>query len=273
MRMEFLTTRRWSRSVVVLLLAVILTACGADDGEDEPTATSAPEGAQPTVAVEESTPDSPAADLVAESTPTNTDMSSVPANVVEESEDATPMSAVSEVATPAAEQEPVVSVASPATGAVGTPVATGASATPAPSGADEALPGETEGNPVVGDGTTGASLGGAEVATPAVAGANPVGLPVVGTPAAQVTVTGCEVVTVPAFTGGQTTYALTTDVNFRTGPGTDCDLALETPLGEFQQVVVIGGPVSREGEDSEWVQISVLGTEGWIAFDLLEPVP
>lgn len=278
MRMEFLTTRRWTRMVVVLLLSVMLTACGAGDDDEEPTETSAPEGAQPTIEVEgDSTPDSSDASL-AESTPTNTDMSGVPASVVAGAEDATPETEPIDApgdATPVTERDDVIVTASPAASGDATPATERPIASPATSGASGTGLEETEADPVVGDGTTGASLETAEEATPAVVGspsASPSASPAASTPGETVTVTGCEVASVPAFTAEQTIYSLTSDANFRTGPGTDCDLALEVPIGEFLQVVMIGGPVTREDDGSEWVQISFQGTEGWIAFDLLEPV-
>jgi hypothetical protein len=278
MRMEFLTTRRWTRMVVVLLLSVMLTACGAGDDDEEPTESSAPEGAQPTVEVEgDSTPDSPDASQV-ESTPTNTDMSDVPASVVAGAEEATPETEPIEEpgdATPVTERDDIIVTASPASVVDATPGADRPVASPTAGGGADTEPEETEADPIVGDGTTGASLETAEEATPAVAAspdASPSASPAASSPGETVTVTGCEVASVPAFTDEQTIYSLTTDANFRTGPGTECDLALEVPIGEFLQVVVIGGPVTREDDGSEWVQISFQGTEGWIAFDLLQPV-
>jgi hypothetical protein len=278
MTMEFLTTRQWTRAVVVLLLSVMLTACGASDGDDEPSETSAPEGAQPTVEVDgDSTPNSSDSPQV-ESTPTNTDMSDVPASVVAGAEDATPETEPIDApgdATPVTERDDIIVTASPASGSDATPFVERPVASPEAGGAGETQIEETIGDPVVGDGTTGASLETAEEATPAVAtspAASPSASPAASIPGEPVTVMGCEVAPVPAFTGEQTIYSLTTDANFRTGPGTDCDLALEVPIGEFLQVVVIGGPVTREDDGSEWVQISFQGTEGWISFDLLAPV-
>jgi uncharacterized protein YraI len=36
--------------------------------------------------------------------------------------------------------------------------------------------------------------------------------------------------------------------------------------------VIIGGPVTREDDGSEWVQLNVNGTEGWVSFEFLQPV-
>jgi uncharacterized protein YraI len=89
---------------------------------------------------------------------------------------------------------------------------------------------------------------------------------------AAVTVTGCDVTDIPQFTDEVTAFRLTTDLNFRTGPGAECELAAPDPIGGFQVVEVIGGPVTREDDGTEWVQIQALGTEGWIAFEFLEPI-
>ena len=77
---------------------------------------------------------------------------------------------------------------------------------------------------------------------------------------------------VPPFTGEVASYVLTEDLNFRTGPGAECDLALPQPIGAFQVVEVIGGPVVREDDGTEWVQIRAVDTDGWVAFEFLEPV-
>jgi uncharacterized protein YgiM (DUF1202 family) len=149
--------------------------------------------------------------------------------------------------------------------------------TPEPSGEG------TQADVNVGDGTTGAVLSGDEeapaaspepvgAATPAVASASPEVPSGSATPAAFLEVSSCDLANVPSFTGEQSTYSLTTDVNFRTGPGAECDLALDVPLGEFQQVVVVGGPVVRTDDGSEWVQIQVGETIGWVAFEFLAPV-
>jgi hypothetical protein len=141
----------------------------------------------------------------------------------------------------------------------------------------------------VGDGTTGAALPpleeetSADEATPTTAPAestpaliaSPQASPASGTPVAAAeapVVDSCEVSDVPAFTGDVTTYVLSVDLNFRAGPGSDCDLIGDGPLGEFSDVDVIGGPVIREGDESpEWVQVQVGEQTGWLALEFLEP--
>jgi hypothetical protein len=278
MRMDGLPARRLFRLIVVLLLGIVLTACGGDEGDNEPTATSAPGGAQPTVAVGKSESPAAGSDVSSASSPSNTDMSDVPASLTPGSAsstgtpsvlasavaDATPTGAEPGGASPvaAAATEPA-GRATPSTGDKHKEIS--ASATP---GTETTT---TEGGAAVGDGTTGAVIAATPDATPPGPMASPGASPVAASPAAAVTVRGCEVTNVPQFTGEQTIFVLTSDVNFRTGPGADCDLALDTPLGEFQQVEVIGGPVIREDDGSEWVQIRVLDTEGWVAFEFLQP--
>lgn len=280
MRLEGLAAHRLFKMIVVLLLGILLTACGVDDGDDGPTATSAPEGAQPTVAVDQSeSPTAPSGEVVSESSPTNTDMSDVPADLAPDTE-ATP-AATAGIFLPTVDATPVQQQGGQASPDA-SPVANLSQSTPAPavetagaSTPQASRPGAsvTEGDVAVGDGTTGADIEGTPVATPAVAVASPGASPIAGSPEASVAVTGCEVQNVPPFTGEQTTFVLTSDVNFRTGPGADCALALDTPLGEFQQVDVIGGPVIREDDGTEWVQIRALDIEGWVAFEFLQPAP
>ena len=94
--------------------------------------------------------------------------------------------------------------------------------------------------------------------------------PAPDTTAAETTVTSCEDVA-PPLEGGTALYVTTSDVNFRNGPGTDCD-PIGEPLGQGASVEVLSEPVTREGEDEFlWVAVSVDGTEGWLATEFLEP--
>lgn len=262
---QVLQTGHLVRILAIVVAGVLLVACGSDEGDKSPTSTTAAVNAQPTVETEATSDlmlaSSPSAS--APSVPTNTDMSTAD---MRESPAA--------VATPAD-----MAASGTAVSAGGTPELEPASSTPAasPVAAQETMPAA----PPVGDGTTGALTAGTPVASPSSspvaspvsAQASPMASPAArGTPGAPVTVQGCDVPNVPPFTGGPTRYQLTTDLNFRTGPGTDCAPALDQPIGEFQVVEVIGGPVVREGDTTEWVQIRVLDTEGWVAFEFLEPV-
>lgn len=255
------------RVLAIVVAGVLLVACGSDEGDTSPTATTAAVDAPPTV--ETGSTSEQARVASPESTtprvPANTDMSTV-------AMDASP------VATPGTARTTgpaTVSPAATATGPGATPAMASMPATPtaSPVGGESAVAAA----PTLGDGTTGAMVGGTPVASPAASPvapqASPMAFPVAqATPGMPETVQGCDVANVPPFTGEQTQYRLIEDLNFRTGPGTDCPPALDQPIGAFQVVEVIGGPVVREGDDTQWVQIRVLDTEGWVAFEFLEPV-
>lgn len=263
---------------IVATLGVLLTACGGGDGDEEPTATSVQTVAQPTVeaSAEASTPQ--------QDVPANTDMSSPDVATPSEAEVTSTAPLTSDEASPDAS----VIVGDAATPAAEVPVdaAEEEAATTATPAADSTDDGEAAST---GDGTTGAVTPSLEAAnetpsaTPSSAAAmatpapdaSPQASPVSGTPEAAdepLIVTGCDVEDVPAFEGDVTTYVLSVDLNFRSGPGSDCDLLGDGPLGEFSGVEVIGGPVIREGEESlEWVQVQVGVQTGWLAQEFLEP--
>lgn len=90
-------------------------------------------------------------------------------------------------------------------------------------------------------------------------------------PVAQLEISGCEVPDVPGFLGDSNVFVLTADVNFRTGPGVDCDPVMDEPVGEGQIVLVLGGPVTQTDDDTEWVQIEVGDQPGWVTTEFLEP--
>lgn len=298
--MQRMRTGVFIRIVMVAIAGLLLTACGGGDDEPEPTATSAPSSAQPTV---EASAEATAPVLIAtaeETAPVNTDMSSPDAAGETLGTPAT----TSAVASP----QPATGEASmePAGGIVATPDQAVPEFTGTPVGSLTASPASGEETPVtnsgqeqtgsgsespVGDGTTGATLSQVEssTATPAATsaivtpeatpahGATPMASPATasGTPVTAgepPVVTSCDVTDVPPFTADVTTYVLEVDLNFRTGPGSDCDLIGDGPLGEFSAVEVIGGPVIREGDDSpEWLQVRVGEQTGWLAAEFLAP--
>lgn len=90
-------------------------------------------------------------------------------------------------------------------------------------------------------------------------------------PIAQLSIAGCDVPDVPGFLGDNSTVILTADVNFRSGPGVECDPLLDEALGEGQTVEIIGGPVTQSDDDSEWIQIEIDGEPGWITTEFIEP--
>jgi uncharacterized protein YraI len=72
--------------------------------------------------------------------------------------------------------------------------------------------------------------------------------------------------------GGQNAYFTISEVNFREGPGADCDTISDTPLAEGVDVVVLSAPVTRVGEeDLVWIQIEADGERGWVVIDSLAP--
>jgi len=262
--MESRSIFRVTSMVLMIALSGFLAACGGGDSDEEPTATTEPSSARPTVVASvESTPDelpaTPAAP--ARVAPRNTDMSSP------RSESSLVSAPSAQAATPERAGQ-TSAMATPA----GEPV-NGTTATPETiAGASSASADDQR----AGDGTSGASSGVASsAATPAapatpVPSASPMASP---QPAGEVpVVTSCNVENIPAFTGEVTVYTLTVDLNFREGPGADCDMIGDGPLGEFSVVDVIGGPVEREGDDSgEWVQVEVGDQVGWLALQYLEP--
>lgn len=248
----------------VIVPTLVLVGCsGVGDVDDDPTPTAEAVDAQPTVEDEAIDADTARmdADETTPSTPINTDVSTQ-----------------GDLATPVA-QEP---------GGTPDPVI---EATPGvmDEDADRATPESPDGvtgegqdaasDSIVGDGTSGAPPGDdtsapegesedvVEDATPA--------SPDAGTPVASddpVIVESCSPDVVPPVIGDVTTFAVTADLNFRTGPGSDCDLIGTAPLPQFSEVEVVSGPVVREGEDDlEWVQVRVGDDTGWVAAGFLEP--
>lgn len=276
--MESRSISRVTAAVMAITLSAVLTACGGGEDEAEPTATSVPVNAQPTVeASVESTPETltvSTPEPTPPPPPPNTDMSSPRSGSSEESTPeigaqstpppmtggetattATPADTAAEASTPASQGGETSATPQPTSTTESTPVSQGTSDGTSGAGQEAQVSGatpEAAATPVAGEET-------AESATPE--------------PSAEVpVVTSCDVADVPAFTGEVTSYVLSVDLNFRQGPGADCGLIGDGPLGEFSAVEVVGGPVVREGDDSgEWVQIEVGGQVGWVAFQYLEP--
>lgn len=85
-------------------------------------------------------------------------------------------------------------------------------------------------------------------------------------------VTSCVPEIIPVITLSDVTYSTVSDVNIRSGPGVDCDPLAISPIGEFQSVTLIGGPVIREGEEFIWVQVTApSGEVGWIVTAGISP--
>lgn len=283
--MEHLFTSRRMSSVfrpVVLVLVLILVACGSDsDDADVTIPPDSNQAAVPTVPTGDSTPDTIVSEeeitVLQSEIPATASASTPAASEVDEDED-TP----SPVDLTGTDTELEEAVATPADVVVSetveaSPLVTVAEASP---DADETSPAqrartgnETFDHP--GDGTGGSGMPGeldvvgddaddAAIATPV---ASPIASPV-----ALLSISGCEVPDVPGFLGENTTFMLTEDLNFRSGPGVECDPLMDEPIGEGQVVEVIGGPVTQADDDSEWVQIEIDGEPGWITTEFIEPV-
>lgn len=84
-------------------------------------------------------------------------------------------------------------------------------------------------------------------------------------------VDSCEPAQVPEFTGENDAFIVVEDLNFRTGPGVDCDLVGDSLLESGTALTVTSDPVVRAGEDPEWVRVDVEGEDGWVAVDFIEP--
>lgn len=232
--------------VAALSLCLLLAACGGSDSSNPtPTATTKVEQAVETQAPQPTTPPI--------STPavTATDVAT---------------SAPLAVATPTGE---TVSVATPAETTAASPVAeeTAQATTETSVAATPRSEGMTSDNP--GDGTGGSGMTERNESRPEEATA--VAATPAASPVAQLSIEGCDVPDVPTYSGPNTEVTLTSDVNFRSGPGTDCDPLTDAPLGEGQTVTVTGGPVTQTADNSEWIEVEVNGQKGWISTEFVEP--
>jgi uncharacterized protein YraI len=72
--------------------------------------------------------------------------------------------------------------------------------------------------------------------------------------------------------GGDAPYVTISEVNFREGPGADCDTLQDVPLASGTELTVTGAPMVREGEEEfVWIRVEVDGEEGWLVIDALQP--
>lgn len=265
------TLRRLARLGFVLLLSMLLASCslGGDDDNPEPTETSESEiESQPTQVAEPTseptesgTPDS--SFVLIPSTPESGGDVSSPETV-----EGTPLA---DDATREATVEPTeVPETTPTTDAVADDV----SSTPAVPGDGSAN--DTAETPVSGsgsDGTSGPGGAGGLLENP---DASPVADPADGEDAStadSTEVDSCDVVEAPPFSGDSADFVTAEEVNFRLGPGSDCDTLLDGPLTIGIAVTVLSDPVVRSDDPDgiEWVQVDVDGEIGWIATEFIEP--
>jgi hypothetical protein len=142
--------------------------------------------------------------------------------------------------------------------AAGSPASRPSAATPATAGQTGA-PAATPGATTTGTGATAPGTKPTKAATKAATSNEP---PVVTT---------CSPDSIPPFTGKKADYKVSVDgLNFRAGPGTNCD-TLGDPLAVDTPVKVISDPVIRKGEKAKWVEIEVNGQDGWVAEEYIKP--
>ncbi len=260
---------RWSRALqwgTIAVAAMTITACGPlGDDEDDPTAT-AEVISQPTSA----DVDNPVATPPIENTQPGVSFATPDVG------SSTPI-----VSNPV---DPVNSQASPEGVS---PTVAGTAVDPENSAEGTTGTGAQTTGPVFSgsDGTSGATpdLGGAAPAE-SVSASTPVAdetspdpgsTPVAGESGSQlVAVTSCEPDSIPPFGGEQANFQTNTDVNFRAGPGSDCDLIGDGQIGANIPVTVLSGPVVREeGDGFIWVQVQIVDQTGWVVPEALEPAP
>ncbi len=240
-------------AISFLIGVLVLGGCGPTGNEDEATS----EATESTLEItQRSTVSSPSA--------TSTDQSS-----------STPTPdgrARSETGTP--ETGPGNAVGNATPGSAGSP----SGPTPVPSrqrpaqpsdeeataGGEETAPAPGEGS-ATGDGTTGA-VPTRDAGTPS----DDVSADSDGASQTAI-VDSCEPEDVPEFTGDADAFVVVENLNFRTGPGVDCDPIGDSLLEVGTELTATSDPVLRDGEDTEWVRVEFEGQEGWVAADFIEP--
>lgn len=242
-----MNTMRLLRRLIPGLCTILLASgCTVGSGNSTPTATTAPQNAIPTV-IATTAPASPPAGLSVLIRPTPTaEASFVPRNTDMSGIVITTQPMGTSASSPMAIEEPPP--AGPAT----------------PIAINGAAPGPVPTNPpsVAAAGVASADgTGGATIATPTAG---------VAASPTTVIVEGCTVANVPPYTGSNDTPSTLNDVNYRVGPSVDCDLVAAVPvIGAFQTVQIIGGPV-RDADGTEWMQVQVNATTGWVAAEFLD---
>ncbi|MBA3276348.1 MAG: hypothetical protein H0T72_11180 [Chloroflexia bacterium] len=257
------------------IAALVITGCGPlGDDEADPTAT-ADTISQPIVATDEAPDATPANQFVPPVATESTPAAGLSTPVVTE-----PTLPPNTVATP--EQPDISSTGTPVVNEATQPASETAVASSSGAvftgsdGTSGAVPGES--------GPTEASVdpvASAETPTPTVASVS--ATPMAGaTPEVvglgdqdPLSVTSCVPEAIPQLISDQTEYLTSSDVNFRTGPGADCDTIGDGPIGVNIPVTVLSGPVIRTDIDDPfvWVQVQIASETGWVVLEVLEPAP
>lgn len=276
----------WLSMIVLTLL--VATGCGPlGDDDGDPTATSE-SISQPTSA----------GDADDTASPTSAPSAFVPNR-------STPSMSVATPDLPPAGNEEDTQATPDGPGAGGTPVSFDGSGQDSPAGATPVPVGESDSSETAftgSDGTSGATPGSEELRSSAeepeapggtpdpddpffveetptptvVATPPPAGTPVVGEvlELQPFLVTGCDPEVIPLLDAEQIEFVTVIDVNFRAGPGADCDMIGDTPLPANSAVTVLSAPVVPEEDDSfVWVQVQIADEVGWIIVDAIEPAP
>jgi hypothetical protein len=255
---------RFARLGSIVALCLVLISCdvgGGDDEEPTPTETTTTSQIEPPVQSTESA-ETPEADS---GTPENTFVLLPPS----------PDASATEPA------------GADATADESTPVRTGPEATEADETTPESSPDQPEGTPVSDTSPDLAATLPPNAVTGSDGTSGPVGLSDLldgeGTPAASPVATpdlgdvtevdSCDVVDAPPFQGENATYTPFEEVNFRVGPGADCDPVLDGPLNSGVEITVLSEPVVRSDDADRvlWVQVEVDGEVGWVAAEFIEP--
>lgn len=247
--MDGITRRSLNRIVTSISLTVlmmfVLAACGNGDDEGE--------GVFDPDAVIEEEVSSPAAEATEPADEEPTSPLAVISPVVIDA--GTPESAAGSPTPDIVVSAPPITVPTMAPDETATPVQIDDVSPPAPT--EEISPAD---GTIIGDGT-----GGVPVADGAAT-------PVAPAEGGLTLVTSCDVESYQEYQGNVAIQPTFTDANLRAGPGFDCELLGES-VGPGDTIEILSEPVAREGEDdSVWVAVSVDGTEGWLATQLLEPV-
>ena len=296
--------------LVMIAVTLLVVACGNGDGDSDPTATTEVNSAAPTLPASEGTAEIEATEDISEDdlTVVKPEIPAATATADEEVDLATVGSP--EVSTPAEVGTPDVGptdLTGASDGDVATPPTSMAASTPEqvdtmPATAQVVDDAEQEPATVVAENEATAASTPEVVASPEAAqspastpvngnyntpgdGTGGSGQPgerssnipgeedVVATPLSGLAVEGCDVPNVPAFESDVVDYITNAEVNFRSGPGTECTPILDEPLAEAVEVVVIGGPVTQTSDNTVWLQVEVDDVPGWVSADFVEPAP
>lgn len=254
------TTRRPALRAILIcvlptVLAIFLAGCGVGSSDDETQ--DAPTEVSQSETTAEATQDP--TDLTSDAGTPRVTSSSSSSSPESDELDGSP---TSEAGSPT----PDVVVSAPR---IVVPTAEPSAATPAPSvgsGTPSAETDQSRSGESVGDGTGGATgdsdLPGEDV--------DP-GTPIPNDSESATTVSGCEVGFYSPYKGQSPEQVTISEVNFRSGPGTDCDVIGE-PLPPDTSVQVLSDAIVRDDQDAVvWVAVSVDGTDGWMAAEFLEP--